>query len=216
MLFKTIATGQLFPGLYTVNCRYVNFYIYTDKDFIFCFDAGTGQRRIKKELKKINISPEQVTHVFLTHSDKDHVDGLKLFTNARVYMSKPEIALTEGKIKRSPFARNVIKNFKCRTLNDGETITIGTTKIQAISTPGHTPGSMSYLLNDHILFIGDCFHIEKNTATTGKNFLNMDMERQQESIKKLAQLKDIKIVCTGHTGTSEYFDSIMEKWQFKQ
>ena len=212
MLYKTIPTGHIFPGLYTVNCGYVNFYIYKDKDLCFCFDAGTGLRRIKKELRKIDISPEQVTHVFLTHSDSDHVNGLKLFIGAKIYMSKLEIPLTDGSLRRSPFSNNKMKQTTITTLKNDEVIRVGTNEIKAITTPGHTPGSMSYLLNDHILFIGDCFHIEKNTVTTGMNFMNMDKELQQQSIKKLSGLKDIKIVCTGHTGTSEDFESIMKKW----
>ena len=213
MLFKTRATGQILPGLYTINCRYVNFYIYRDKDHTICFDAGTGCRRIKKELKKINISPEQITHIFLTHSDKDHVDGVKLFTHAQIYMSKLEIPLMDGSVRRSRLTNNTIKNITINTLDDGEIFKAGTYEIKAIGTPGHTPGSMSYLLNNQILFIGDCFHIEKNSVTTGMNFMNMDKDLQQESIKKLSELKDIKIVCTGHSGTSEDFEAIMKKWQ---
>ncbi len=216
MFFKTIPTGQRFPGLYAVNCRYVNFYIYTDKDFIICFDVGTGQRRIKKELKKINIAPELVTHVFLTHSDYDHVNGLKLFAGAKVYISKLEKPLTDGGLRRSPFLNNKMKQKNMLPLKDGEVIRIGTNEIKAVSTPGHTPGSMSYLLNGHILFAGDCFYIEKNSVTTGMNFMNMDVEQQNESIKKLAELKDIKIVCTGHSGTSGDFDPIMERWRIQK
>ena len=199
--------------MYAINRKYVNFYIYKEENQTICFDTGTGCNGIKRELKKINIIPDQITHVFLTHSDKDHVDGIKLFNNAGIYMSKLELPLTEGKIKRSPFTKNIIKEKKYQTLDDGEIIKIGPIKIKAISTPGHTPGSMSYLLNDFILFVGDTIDIKKNEATTGLNFMNMNTELQKESIKKLSKLKDISIVCTGHSGTSLDFDSIMKKWQ---
>ena len=64
-----------------------NFYIYKDEKLTICFDTGFGISKIEKEIKKIQISPKEVTHIFLTHSDKDHIEGVKLFSKANRTLS---------------------------------------------------------------------------------------------------------------------------------
>ena len=61
-----------------------------------------------------------------------------------------------------------------------EIITIGSAKVKAISTPGHTIGSMSYLLNDNTLFVGDTIDLKKDRATAGSHFMNMDTKIQKD------------------------------------
>jgi len=213
MLFKTIPTSQITSNIYAVRTKYVNFYIYKEDGFTICIDTGLGVSKIRKELKTMQIAPDDVSHIFLTHSDKDHVEGLKQFSNAKVYISKLEEPLIDGKVNRSPLIRN--SNLVCEyeTLSDGEIIRSGPIKVKAISTPGHTIGSMSYLINDHFLFVGDTIDIKKDKATTGHNFINMDTTIQKESIRKLSKLKNISFICTGHTGTSKNFDLVMKEWK---
>jgi glyoxylase-like metal-dependent hydrolase (beta-lactamase superfamily II) len=40
-------------------------------------------------------------------------------------------------------------------LADGESLTVGPHRLKAVRTPGHTPGSTSYLLDGKYLFTGD-------------------------------------------------------------
>ena len=44
-------------------------------------------------------------------------------------------------------------------------------------------------------------------------FLNMDTKRQIESIKKLAQIENISILFTAHTGYTYNFAFAMEFWR---
>jgi hydroxyacylglutathione hydrolase len=213
MLFKTVPTSQITSNIYTVRTKYVNFYIYKEDEFTICIDTGLGVSKIRKELQTIQISPDDVTHIFLTHSDKDHVKGVKLFSNAKVYISKLEEPLISGKIKRSPLVSNSKLERNYEILSDGEIITIGPIKVRAISTPGHTIGSMSYLINDYFLFVGDTIDIKKDKATTGYDFINMNTAIQKESIIKLSKLKNISFICTGHTGISKNFDLVMNEWK---
>ena len=82
MLFKTTPTSLIASNVYSVNTRIVNFYIYKQEKFAICIDTGFGVSKIKKEMKKIKIAPEDITHIFLTHTDKDHTDGIKIFSKA--------------------------------------------------------------------------------------------------------------------------------------
>ncbi len=212
MLFKTNPTSQIAPDVYSVRTRYVNFYVCQANGFAIGIDAGLGASAIKKELSKIQISPQNITHIFLTHSDRDHVEGVKIFSKARMFISKLEEPLMNGEIKRSLFARNSKLVGDYVTLSDGDTFILGSLEVKAISTPGHTIGSMSYLINNHLLFVGDTIHLKKDKATTGINFMNMNARLQKESLKKLAQLKDISIMGTGHSGICKNFNAVMNEW----
>ncbi|MDH5568689.1 MAG: rhodanese-like domain-containing protein [Nitrosopumilus sp.] len=45
-------------------------------------------------------------------------------------------------------------------LKDGESIEFGQSKLRVISTPGHTPGSLSYVVDENYVFTGDILFIE--------------------------------------------------------
>lgn len=84
--------------------------------------------------------------ILLTHSHIDHVycvgELIKRLKNVKVYISQVEAEYYKYNIK------GLI------TLKDGEVIELGKTKIKGMLTPGHTKGSMCFLLEDS-LFTGD-------------------------------------------------------------
>ena len=89
-------------------------------------------------------------------------------------------------------------------LKDGDITYIGKIKVAAITTPGHTPGSMSYLVNDSILFTGDTLSIQNGKVKPFFWLQNMSTRVQKESIKKLLKIDRVKLICTGHTGYLKY------------
>lgn len=200
MFFKPIKTQQLTDNIYAVRTLISNFYIYTDGEHAICFDTGFFPIIIRSALKKLKISEERISHIFLTHSDFDHVGGIQLFNNGQVYLSSDEEKMITYKIPRKLFIFNkrIKRNYK--TLKDGDITFIGKTKIKAVTTPGHTPGSMSYLVNDSILFTGDTLTIRNGEIKPFFWLQNMNTIVQKESIKKLLKLGGIKLIYTGHTG----------------
>ena len=200
MFFKPIKTQQLTENVYAVRTLISNFYIYTDGENVICFDTGYVPLIIKKELRKINVKTESISHIFLTHSDYDHVGGVKSFKQGQVYISCDEEKMITYKKPRVLFVfnRRIKRNYKL--LKDGEVVYAGKIKVKAITTPGHTPGSMSYLVNDSILFAGDTLTIRNGQIKPFFRLQNMNTSMQKESIKKLSKVDNIKLICTGHTG----------------
>jgi hydroxyacylglutathione hydrolase len=91
-----------------------------------------------------------LTTILLTHSHFDHVNLVKAFVKQYqpgVYMSAKEIAYYQFK---SPNLYPVQHN---------DEITLGDTTITCLETPGHSAGSMCFLLPD-ALFTGDTVFIE--------------------------------------------------------
>lgn len=200
MPFKPIKTQQINENIYAVRTMISNFYIYTDGKNTICFDTGYMPHIIKGALNKINIKAENISHIFLTHSDYDHVGGIKVFKNGQVYLSVDEEKMITFKKPRLLLFFNKRIKRKYKLLKDGDTTYIGEIKVQSISTPGHTPGSMSYLVNDNILFTGDTLSIQKNKIKPFFFLQNMSTSSQKESIKKLLKMDNIKLICTGHYG----------------
>ncbi|MGZ4869466.1 MAG: MBL fold metallo-hydrolase [Halobacteriota archaeon] len=104
-----------------------------------------------------------------------------------------------------------------RLLKNEDIVQAGQIKIEALATPGHTPGSMSYLVNDSILFVGDTLALTEGKVRPFsrlhlRDMMHMDIATQTESVKKLAKLKNISLMVTAHTGFTTDFQSAMSAW----
>ena len=214
MHLHPIETGRISEHLYAIKTGTVNFFIYRNAEDIICIDAGFGRSKIIHELNDLGIDPGSITHLFLTHSDFDHTSGSVLFEKAQVYLSSEEEPLTAGKkarmlglIYNPPIKRTY------HLLADNDVVIIGAIKIRAIATPGHTSGSMSYLVDDALLFVGDTFKLINNKVQPKRRYINMDTEQQKESIRKLACLDNIQLVFTAHNGYTEEFQKAIRGWK---
>lgn len=207
-----IQTGKITENLYVVNSDTVDFYIIRDGDHLISFDAGYRPLVIKRELRSLELDPNSVTHVFLSHADIDHTSGLRVFKNAAVYLSADEEQLIRG----VRTLRNAVRSPRIRRayalLRDNDEVTVGSHRIRAIATPGHTPGSMAYLVDGTYLFLGDTCKLRDGQAYAGKHY-TMDYETQKESIRKLARLQNVDWVFTAHSGYTRDFSRAFDYWK---
>lgn len=203
--------------MYAVKDKDVNVFIYTDGEHAIGIDAGYGKESLSAKLRKLPIPPQAVTHLFLTHSDRDHVGGLGCFPNAHVYLSKDEEQMIDGttaRLFRLLRNRRIARPYTL--LADDDVVTVGSITVRAIATPGHTPGSMSYLVNDGVLFTGDTLTLRDGRVHTFYRLFNMDTPTQRESIRKLARLENVSLLCTAHTGCTGEYIQAMEHWRGKK
>jgi len=104
---------------------------------------------------------ETVTHIFVTHTHRDHspaVPRIKAATGAVVLAEgahRPARALNIGEAPRLD-ASNDTDFRPDRTLADGEVIPGAGWTIEAVATPGHTANHMAFALKEaDLLFSGD-------------------------------------------------------------
>jgi glyoxylase-like metal-dependent hydrolase (beta-lactamase superfamily II) len=104
---------------------------------------------------------ETVTHIFVTHTHRDHspaVRAIKAATGALVLAEGPHRAarpLNIGEAKRLD-ASGDLDFVPDRRLADGEVVSTDGFAIEAIATPGHTANHMAFALGGaDILFAGD-------------------------------------------------------------
>ena len=207
-----LKTGFLTNGIYSIDNKFVNLFIVHGKDKYIAIDAGNDSQMVGKELKKISISPESITAVFLTHTDSDHTAAINLFKAAKIYLSKEEERMINGKTHRLGIFSNKL-DAPYNLLDDGQVLDVPGLKIKCILTPGHTPGSMCYIINDKYLFTGDTLSLKNGSVEIFNKFFNMDSTTEKKSISKLKNLTDIKYIFTAHYGYSDDFKKAFENWK---
>ncbi len=104
---------------------------------------------------------ETVTHIFVTHTHRDHspaVPAIKHATGATVYAEGPHRAARPLHIgEHNPLEGSGDRDFKPDVmLKDGEVVTGDGWTIEAVTTPGHTANHMAYAFKENnVLFAGD-------------------------------------------------------------
>lgn len=140
--------------------------------------------RILEEAEKEEI---KIVGALITHTHFDHVNGmedlLEALPNTKIYVHKAEAGFLPKE------SANIV------SVSGGEKIPVGDLEIQLIHTPGHTPGSQCFLVNNNLvsgdtLFIGAC----GRTDLPGG-----DPEEMYRSLtQRLAALPDATLLFPGH------------------
>ena len=156
-----LSVKQLKPDVYwTQGGAGSNTGIIIGKTGVIVIDAGTTADSAKERLAEIaKLTPKPVTHVILTHSDGDHVNGVAAFPAGVTVVAhdgnKKELdaALAAGGRGAPPADRlpsQVVTKNK-------DTVTIDGVKLELLHwAPAHTSGDLVvYLPEQKIVFGGD-------------------------------------------------------------
>lgn len=146
-------------------------------------DPGWDIEKLLSEAKKHDFD---IKCILITHSHYDHIQQVKdLFeaTDATVYVHKRD--------------SDEIKNYgieKIKIIGEDDTINIGKIKIKVLHTPGHTPGSVCYLIGNKLI-TGDTLFVGNigRTDLPGGNPRTMS-----ETLRKLKKLDENIEVWPGH------------------
>ena len=187
MEFRHVVVGYL-----ETNC-----YILTGKagDAVI-IDPGASAEKILHLVDEMRAQPR---HILLTHTHSDHIgalEGVRRVWDVPVLLSAEEaefLRIPEDRLAKFDNADILAPQFT--TLADGDIIEIGGFEIKAILTPGHTPGSMCFLVNE-LLFSGDTLFKDGIGRT---DFDGGNQDSIISSIKnKLLTLPDATNVFPGH------------------
>lgn len=203
-------TERLTEDVIVVNDLFVSMYLIKADSGYIAIDTGFINSYIEKGLKYNNISKADVKYILLTHSDADHVNGIKLFNNAKILFPAAEKSMLDHKKQRFtflPFYSNGFDIKKYRLLQDGDELDLMGKKVNCVSLPGHTDGTMGYIIDNKYLFTGDAFRIKngKLDVPLKKQFV-MDLNQMRQSLKKAASLDSVKYIFSSHSGFSADFN----------
>ncbi|GHV41560.1 hydrolase [Clostridia bacterium] len=175
-----------------------------DSENLALIDAGfPGQFDLfKAAIAKVGLGRgiSEITHIFLTHQDWDHIgcasEILSAAKNAKTYAHKDEAPYIDGREKPiKGGAKPPEMLFKIdRELSDGEIVPI-CGGIEAVHTPGHTPGHSCFLLREsNILVCGDAVNVNNGELAGPNPAYTFDMELGMKSFEKIKSLTGKAIV----------------------
>lgn len=149
------------------------------------------------------IGDTDLQYILLTHGHFDHIGGvrdIKKEYGCKVVISSVDAPmLSSGKASLAAFCGVEQNDTEPDiTVQDGDYIELGTLKIKVLSTPGHTSGSVCYVVGD-ALFSGDTLFYCSCGRTDFPTGSSDDMIK---SLKKLASLDGNYKVYTGHNQLS--------------
>ncbi len=174
----------------------VNCYIVSNGIDAVVIDPGDEYEKIISASQGKNIKA-----VLLTHGHFDHTGAVKELqkNGAKVYISEnDEHMLSDGySCLATPFGFPFNKIKADYTFKDNDILEFCDMSFKAILTPGHTMGSVCFLVND-ILFSGDTLFQQSIGRT---DFPGGDFEAISKSIKeKIYTLSENTKVYPGHGG----------------
>ncbi|MBC7234394.1 MAG: MBL fold metallo-hydrolase [Chloroflexi bacterium] len=201
MSYRRIFMEQLLEHLYVIGQERIDpqalstdchVYIIVGERGALAVDAGGGHLwpYVRAVAEANAFADKIISHVLLTHGHGDHARGLPDFER--------QGALTVSSVYT---AEHLDSEEDADLLFErDEVLELGEFRPQAILTPGHTPGSASYLLTidgQVCLFTGDLVQTDGGLGWCGDKGFNQ--EQVLQSLKKLAALKPpIDLMLAGH------------------
>ncbi len=182
------------PGMVYANC-----YIVKDEESgdAFVVDPGSYTKRLEAVLSEMKI--EKLRYILLTHGHFDHIEGVKKlkenYGGEIVIHSEDADCLHDKKKSLASkffFIQNDVTADKL--VYDEDTLSFGDGEIKVVHTPGHTVGSVCYLLSD-MMFSGDTLF--RNTIGR-TDFPGGSFEQIKKSLQKLSLLEGDYKVYPGH------------------
>ena len=173
-------------GMIEANC-----YIVADEDTKLCavIDPGDESNCVMDYLERNKLT---CRYILLTHGHFDHTmaaNAVAEQTGATVCMSKldanPDISGPQYRF--TPPAGTI-------WLNDGDELTVGGLTFRVMATPGHSPGSLSFVCQDCI-FTGDTLFRDSCGRT---DLPGGDMKQLLRSLKRICDLPGNMEVYPGH------------------
>lgn len=139
--------AKVFDNLYFVGSKIHSSWALTTSEGIILIDTlftYNSEEEIVGGLKKLGLDPATVKYVIISHAHADHVGGAKMMQDryaSRVVMGGPDWDSIEKSVNGYPQG----KPKRDIVADDGQKITLGDTAVTIVSTPGHTPGTLSLL-----------------------------------------------------------------------
>lgn len=179
-------------------------YLIADDSADYCWLVDVG------EIDKIKEAAggKAIKGVFLTHSHHDHMFGINdlmaSYPDCRIYLSEAGVeVLASDKLNFSKYVGPVV-SYQGENLitfeRNTEVELFPGVLLSAILTPGHSPDSVTYIVDDY-LFTGDAY-IPGTPVVT--KLRGGDRKQSSKSIETIQSLLDQGMkLCPGHWGKSK-------------
>src|SRR5262252_6359841 len=148
------------------------------------------------QLAKLDIKPDQVKYVGISHYHADHTGQVASFPKATLLIGAREWdAISAPKpaegVNYKPFEGWIKGENKVEPLTLDKDV-FGDGSVMVLRTPGHTPGHQSLLVKlpqtGNIILSGDAVHFRENYESVGVPAFNYDRAQTIASIERIKKL----------------------------
>jgi hydroxyacylglutathione hydrolase len=188
MIIRTLSVGPMAANCYILECEKTR--------SAMVIDPGAEAARILSVIRENKL---QLKLIVNTHAHIDHIEAnsdLIKGTSAPLCIHSADADMLVNPEKNLSFfvGRPVSSPVADRLLSDGDVLEAGTMSLEVIHTPGHSPGSICLLDDEHI-FTGDLLF----AGGIGRyDFPGSSYEVLMDSLQKVMTLDDDLIVYPGH------------------
>ncbi len=167
---KMVQTRLVRENFYCIEDERVRQFLITGKEESILIDTGFADSHVADAVKSVTDTPVKV---LLTHADRDHIGGLSDFEE--VYLNEKDWGLVSIPIR-------------LRDLCEGDCFSCGGYRLEVVSIPGHTYGSVAFVdWENRLLLPGDSVQKEGPIYMFGPH-RNLDL--YIESLRKLLPIAD--------------------------
>jgi glyoxylase-like metal-dependent hydrolase (beta-lactamase superfamily II) len=198
LYFRQLLSGRDFAVADPVAAQMVNFvYLIGDRE--------TGEAvaidpayQVDDLLQILALDGMRLTGVLATHHHPDHIGGSLMghrIAGLQELLTRQSVPVHVHR-EEADFVRRVtgVSDSDLVAHHSGDMVPVGSVGIEALHTPGHTPGSQCFLV-DGMLVAGDTLFLEGCGRT---DLPGSDPEAMWESLQRLASLPDDVAVFPGH------------------
>jgi glyoxylase-like metal-dependent hydrolase (beta-lactamase superfamily II) len=198
LYFRQLLSGRDFAKGDPVAEQMVNFvYLIGDRQTRECMVVDPAYA-ITDILEIVDQDEMKLTGVLATHYHPDHVGGSMMgmkIQGVADLLEKTQIPIHINKHETKWVARTTGLNEKVLVQHEGgDKVSVGDVSITFVHTPGHTPGSQCFLVEQRLvagdtLFLDGCGRTDLPGGNPGDLYT---------SLQTLASLPAATIVCPGH------------------
>jgi N-acyl homoserine lactone hydrolase len=150
---------------------------------------------IVDQLARINVTPDQIKYVGISHYHADHTGQVASFPKATVLIGKGDWDAISAPIPAQgvnfkPFEGWVKGESKVESLAVDKDV-FGDGSVIVMRTPGHTPGHSSVLVklkSGNYILVGDAVHFRENYNSDGVPWFNFDRAQTVASIERIKKV----------------------------
>lgn len=144
---------NIIGNVYFVGCVASSSHLIDTGAGLILIDSGypQGLYLLIESIYKLGFCPKDVKYIIHTHGHYDHCGATRAFTSlygGRTFIGAGDEDYVNGKTNltwANELGYEYYEAFEADDImRDGDVIELGNTKINIISTPGHTPGTISF------------------------------------------------------------------------
>ena len=184
---------------FTYSCYVIKHggdYMVWDTGFVPGSNPNAPKVSLTDQLAKLDIKPEQVKYVGISHYHADHTSQLPSLPEAMLLIGKGDWdAITAPKpaqgVNAGAFTHWISGGGKVEPLALDKDV-FGDGSVVILRTPGHTPGHSSLLVRlkekGNVLLTGDLAHFHENYDSNGVPAFNYDRAETVASLERFKKM----------------------------